>query len=54
MYSGGQRIMKEKKIVVIEPTDKEQIDIKAWIKGGKQALSLEDRINNVFEESILR
>lgn len=50
MYSGGQRIMKEKKIVVIEPTDKEQIDIKAWIKGGKQALSLEDRINNVFEE----
>ncbi|WP_373831463.1 hypothetical protein, partial [Bacteroides heparinolyticus] len=39
-----------KKIVVIEPTDKEQIDIKAWIKGGKQALSLEDRISNVFEE----
>lgn len=50
MYDGGQRIMKEKKIVVIEPTDKEQIDIKAWIKGGKQALSLEDRISNVFEE----
>lgn len=50
MYVGGQRIMKEKKIVVIEPTDKEQIDIKAWIKGGKQALSLEDRISNVFEE----
>ncbi|WP_373846470.1 ATP-binding domain-containing protein, partial [Bacteroides heparinolyticus] len=50
MYYGGQRIMKEKKIVVIEPTDKEQIDIKAWIKGGKQALSLEDRISNVFEE----
>ena len=50
MYEGGQRIMKEKKIVVTEPTPKEQIDIKAWIKGGKQALSLEDRITNVFEE----
>ena len=50
MYEGGQRIMKEKKIVVTEPTPKEQIDIKAWIKGGKQALSLEDRISNVFEE----
>ena len=50
MYDGGQCIMKEKKIVVIEPTEKEQIDIKAWIKDGKQALSLEDRISNIFEE----
>ena len=50
MYEGGQRIMKEKKIVVIEPTDREQEEIKAWIKGGKQALSLEDRISNIFNE----
>lgn len=50
MYDGGQRIMKEKKIVVTEPTAKEQADIKAWIRGGKQALSLEDRISNIFEK----
>lgn len=50
MYDGGQRIMKEKKIVVIEPTDREQEEIKAWIKGGKQALSLEDRISSIFND----
>ena len=27
-----------------------QDEIKAWMKGGKQALSLEDRINQIFEE----
>ena len=43
-------IMKEKNIVVIEPTAQEQEKIKAWIKSGKQALSLEDRINKTFEE----
>ena len=26
------------------------VQIKAWIKGGKQALSLEDRINNIFKD----
>lgn len=50
MLVGGQHIMKEKNIVVIEPTDQEQEKIKAWIKSGKQALSLEDRINKTFEE----
>lgn len=50
MYDGGQFIMKEKKIVVTAPTPDEQKAIKAWIKGGKQALSLEDRINTIFEE----
>lgn len=50
MYDGGQFIMKEKKIVVTAPTPDEQKVIKAWIKGGKQALSLEDRINAIFEE----
>jgi len=50
MYDGGQKIMKEKKIVVTAPTPKEQDEIKAWMKGGKQALSLEDRINKIFEE----
>ena len=50
MLVGGQHIMKEKNIVVIEPTEQEQEKIKAWIKSGKQALSLEDRINNTFEE----
>lgn len=50
MYDGGQKIMKEKKIVVTAPTPKEQDEIKAWMKGGKQALSLEDRINQIFEE----
>lgn len=50
MYDGGQIIMKEKKIVVTAPTPKEQDEIKAWMKGGKQALSLEDRINQIFEE----
>lgn len=50
MYEGGQKIMKEKKIVVTAPTPKEQDEIKAWMKGGKQALSLEDRINQIFEE----
>lgn len=50
MYDGGQKIMKEKKIVVTAPTPKEQDEIKAWMKGGKQALSLEDKINQTFEE----
>lgn len=50
MYDGGQKIMKDKKIVVTAPTPKEQDEIKAWIKGGKKALSLEDRINLIFEE----
>ena len=50
MYDGGQIIMKEKKIVVTAPTPKEQDEIKAWMKGGKQAISLEDRINLIFEE----
>ncbi len=50
MLVGGQHIMKEKNIVVIEPTEQEQEKIKAWIKSGKQALSLEDRINKTFEE----
>lgn len=50
MYDGGQKIMKEKKIVVTAPTPKEQDEIKAWVKGGKQALSLEDRIFKIFEE----
>lgn len=50
MYDGGQFIMKEKKIVVTAPTPDEQKVIKAWIKGGKQALSLEDRINAIFDE----
>lgn len=50
MYEGGQYIMKEKKIVITAPTLTEQNQIKAWIKGGKQALSLEDRINLIFEE----
>ena len=50
MYEGGQYIMKEKKIVITAPTLTEQNQIRAWIKGGKQALSLEDRINLIFEE----
>lgn len=50
MLAGGKHIMKEKNIVVIEPTEQEQEKIKAWIKSGKQALSLEDRINKTFEE----
>lgn len=50
MYYGGKKIMKEKKIVVIEPSAVEQEEIKAWIKGGKQALSLEDRISEIFRE----
>lgn len=50
MLVGGQHIMKEKNIVVIEPTEQEQEEIKAWVKSGKQALSLEDRINKTFEE----
>ena len=50
MYDGGQYIMKEKKIVITAPTPQEQEQIKAWIKGGKQALSLEDRINLIFKE----
>ena len=50
MYDGGQSIMKDKRIVVTAPSDSEQVQIKAWIKGGKQALSLEDRINNIFKD----
>lgn len=50
MYDGGQNIMKEKRIVVTAPTLEEQEKIKAWIRGGKQALSLEDRINKILEE----
>ena len=50
MYEGGQAIMKEKKLVVTAPTEKEQVRIKAWVKAGKQALSLEDRISNIFKE----
>ena len=50
MYEGGKAIMKEKKLVVTAPTEKEQERIKAWVKAGKQALSLEDRINKVFVE----
>lgn len=50
MLEGGRRIMKEKKIVVTEPTAQEQMEIKAWAKGGKPALSLDDRISKVFEE----
>lgn len=49
MYDGGQRIMREKKIVVTEPTDKEKEEIRAWTKGGRQALSLEDRMNMVLD-----
>lgn len=50
MYYGGKNIMKDKRIVVIEPSAEEQEEIKAWIKGGKQALSLEDRISEIFRE----
>lgn len=50
MYEGGQYIMKEKKLVVTKPDEKEIAKIKAWVKGGKQALSLEDRISLVFDE----
>ena len=50
MYEGSQTIMKEKRIVITVPTPQEQEQIKAWIKGGKQALSLEDRINQIFDE----
>lgn len=50
MYEGGQAIMKEKRIVVTIPSEKEITQIKAWIKGGRQALSLEDRMNNIFKE----
>lgn len=50
MSEGGQVIMKDKKIVVTAPSDKETIQIKAWVKGGRQAMSLEDRMNNVFDE----
>lgn len=50
MYNGGKDIMKEKKIVVEEPSFSEQEEIKAWIKGGKKALSLEDRISEIFRE----
>ena len=31
MYEGGQAIMKEKKLVVTAPTEKEQVRIKAWV-----------------------
>ena len=50
MWKGGQVIMKEKKIVVTAPSDKEIALIKAWVKGGRQAMSLEDRINKTFDE----
>lgn len=50
MYKGGQAIMKEKKLVVLAPSEQEQVQIKAWAKAGKQALSLEDRISNIFKE----
>lgn len=50
MYNGGRYIMKEKKIVVTAPTNEEIAQIKAWVKGGKQALSLEDRISKIFQE----
>lgn len=50
MYEGGQAIMKEKKLVVTAPTEKEQVRIKAWVKAGKKALSLEDRISIIFKE----
>lgn len=50
MYNGGKFIMKEKKIVVTVPTENEINKIKAWVKCGKQALSLEDRISRIFEE----
>lgn len=50
MYNGGQKIMKEKKLVVSIPDKKEIEQIKAWAQGGKQALSLEDRISNIFIE----
>ena len=50
MYEGGQAIMKEKRIVVTIPSEKEITQIKAWIKVGRQALSLEDRMNNIFKE----
>lgn len=50
MYDGGQFIMKEKKIVVTAPTPVEQEQIKAWDKVGKKAMSLEERINAIFEE----
>lgn len=50
MYNGGKFIMTEKKIVVTVPTENEIDEIKAWIKCGKQALSLEDRISRIFEE----
>lgn len=50
MYDGGQFIMKEKKLVVTKPDEEEIMQIKAWIRGGKQALSLEDRISLIFDE----
>ena len=50
MYEGGKAIMKEKKLVVTAPTENEQLRIKAWVKAGKQALSLEDRISIIFKE----
>mgnify|MGYP000138649853 CR=1 FL=1 len=50
MKIGGKHIMQKKEIVVMEPTEQEKAKIKAWIKCGKQALSLEDRITKIFEE----
>lgn len=50
MFDGGQAIMKEKRIIVTVPSEKEVAQIKAWIKGGRQALSLEDRMGKIFDE----
>lgn len=50
MKIGGKHIMQKKEIVVMEPTEQEKAKIKAWIRCGKQALSLEDRITKIFEE----
>lgn len=45
-----KEIMQKKKVEVFEPTEEEQKEIKAWLQTGKRALSLEDKLEEIFKE----
>lgn len=50
MIEGGNKIMKEKRIVVEEPSEKEKKEIKTWVKLEKKAYSLDDKITMILNE----
>lgn len=50
IIEGGKKIMKDKQIVVTEPTEEEKKEIKTWVKLEKKAYSLEEKISMILEE----